>query len=129
MLIALAVYLRDPPWAGNITSGMRASEGIPPGTRFRWTAGRASFLSSIPNATTMTLPMAVSSPARMDSWLSSPVSVDDRWLANVELPDPNAWVKPSLPLPRRGSSRRFRRIKYSRQSDGDRRVYSWSDDR
>jgi hypothetical protein len=38
------------------------------------------------------------------------VSVDDRWLANVELADPNAWLKPSLPLPRRSSSRRFRRV-------------------
>src|SRR6185369_3544251 len=35
MLTALAVYLRDPPWAGSITSGMRAWEEDPPGTRFR----------------------------------------------------------------------------------------------
>jgi hypothetical protein len=26
------------------------------------------------------------------------------------LADPNAWLKPSLPLPRRSSSRRFRRV-------------------
>jgi hypothetical protein len=38
------------------------------------------------------------------------VSVDDRWLADVELPDPSAWVRPVLPLPRRATGRRFRRV-------------------
>jgi len=109
LLIALAAYLRDPPWAGNITSGMRAWEEDPPGTRFRWTAGRASFF--VPsNATTMTLPMRAVFPGKNGQPVVVSVSVDDRWLANVELADPNAWLKPSLPLPRRSSSRRFRRV-------------------
>ena len=59
--IALAVigalaYLRDPAWVGATSSGLRPWEEDPPGTRFRWTAGRASFF--IPSgATTMTLPL------------------------------------------------------------------------
>jgi hypothetical protein len=77
MLTALAVYLRDPPWAGSITSGMRAWEEDPPGTRFRWTAGRASFF--IPsNATTMTLPMRAVFPGKNGQPVVVSVSVDDR---------------------------------------------------
>ena len=38
------------------------------------------------------------------------VSVNDRWLADVELPDPSAWVRSTLPLPRKATSRRLCRI-------------------
>src|SRR5262249_42090345 len=44
MCVALAAglaYLRDPPWAERVTSGLGQWEEDPPGTRFRWTVGRA----------------------------------------------------------------------------------------
>lgn len=109
ILLAALAYLRDPSWAGQITSGMRRWEEDPPGTRFRWTAGRASFF--IPsNATAMTLPLRAVFPGKDGKPVVVSISVDDRFLADVELPDPGAWVRTSLPLPRRGGSRRFRRV-------------------
>ena len=101
-------YLHDPPWAGQITSGMRDWEEDPPGMRFRWTAGRASFFVPA-NATSMTLPLRAVFPGKDGNPVVVRVSVDDRWLADVALPDSSAWVRPTLPLPRRGT-RRFRRI-------------------
>ena len=43
VMCAAAVYLYDPPWTGRVTSGLRDWEEDPPGTRFRWTDGHASF--------------------------------------------------------------------------------------
>ena len=43
MAVAALVYLYDPPWIGRVTSGLLAWEEDPPGTFFRWTAGRATF--------------------------------------------------------------------------------------
>ena len=62
LLIAGAVYLRDPPWAGQITSGMRGWEkDRRHGELFRWTAGRASFF--VPSgASAMTLPLRAGFP-------------------------------------------------------------------
>ena len=109
LAVAALAYLRDPPWVGQMTSGMRSWEEDPPGTRFRWTAGRASFF--IPStATVMTLPLRAIFPGKGGNPVVVSISVDDRWLADVELPDPAAWVRTSLPLPRRGASRRFRRV-------------------
>jgi hypothetical protein len=106
---AALAYLHDPPWAGQITSGMRAWEEDPPGTRFRWTLGRASFF--IPaRATAMTLPVRAVFPGTNGRPVVVSVSVDDRWLADVQVPDPDAWVRTSLPLPRRTTSRQFRRV-------------------
>lgn len=106
---AAAVYLHDPPWAGAVTSGLLAWEEDPPGTRFRWTAARASlFIPS--DATAMTLPLRAAFPGRDGRPTRVSVSVDGRWLADVDLPDENAWVRPLLPLPRRTSGRRFRRV-------------------
>ena len=102
-------YFRDPSWTASITSGMRAWEEDPPGTRFRWTAGRASFF--VPAAaSTMTLPMRAVFPGTNDRPVIVSVSVDERWLADVVLENPAAWVTTSLPLPRRHTPRRFRRI-------------------
>jgi hypothetical protein len=110
VLIFVALgYLRDPPWAGRITSGMRDWEEDPPGTRFRWTAGRASFF--VPrDATAMTLPLRAVFPGPNGQPVLVSVSVDDRWLADIELRHPDEWVRSVLPLPRRASSRRFRRV-------------------
>jgi hypothetical protein len=104
-----AAYLRDPPWAMRVTSGLREWEEDPPGTRFRWTAGRGSFF--VPAAAaTMTVPMRAVFPGPGGQPVVVSVSVDDRWLADVELTDPDAWVRAPLPLPRKATTRRFRRV-------------------
>lgn len=112
MCVALAAglaYLRDPPWAERVTSGLGQWEEDPPGTRFRWTVGRASFF--VPNdATTLTLPMRAVFPGPGGQPTMVRVSVDDRFLADIALPDPAAWVRASLPLPRKPTSRRARRV-------------------
>jgi hypothetical protein len=110
LLIAGAAYLRDPPWAGQITSGMRTWEkDRRHGELFRWTTGRASFF--VPReATVMTLPLRAVFPGPNGAPVTVSVSVDDRWLTDIVLREPDAWVRASLPLPRRATSRRFRRV-------------------
>jgi hypothetical protein len=110
VLLVLAIgYLRDPPWAGQVTSGMRDWEEDPPGTRFRWTTGRASFF--VPSdATAMTLPLRAVFPGPNGRPVTVTVSVDDRRLATIDLPQPDQWVRTALPLPRRATTRRFRRV-------------------
>jgi hypothetical protein len=101
-------YLRDPPWTSTVTSGLRGWEEDPSGTRFRWTTGRASFF--VPSdAGSMTLPMRAVFPGINGRPTTVQISVDGRWLADVDLPNPDLWVRPSLPLPR-GTSRRYRRV-------------------
>ena len=102
------MLLRDPSWTDRVTSGLRGWEEDPPGTRFRWTNGRASFF--IPSsAGTMTLPLRAvfsgpgGAPVRVD------VSVDGRFLATIDLRDPDAWVRTDLPLGH-PTSRRYRRV-------------------
>jgi hypothetical protein len=58
----------------------------------------------------MTLPMRAVFPGVDGRPVVVSVSVDGRWLADVPLPDPEAWVRTPLPLPRRPSARRFRRV-------------------
>jgi hypothetical protein len=109
LLLWVLGYLRDPPWLGQVTSGMRAWEEDPPGTRFRWTTGRASFF--VPSdALAMTLPLRAVFPGPNGRPVTVTVSVDDRWLANIDLPRPDVWVRTLLPLPRRATTRRFRRV-------------------
>jgi hypothetical protein len=109
LIVCVLAYLRDPPWLGDVTSGMLPWEDDPPGTRFRWTAGRGSFFVSS-DATAMTLPLRAVFPGPNGRPVIVSVSVDDRWLADIELPRPDEWVRPSLPLPRTATSRRFRRV-------------------
>ena len=107
--IASLAYLYDPPWVGSVTSGMGTWEEDPPGTFFRWTNGRATFF--IPSdASTMTLPLRAVFPGPNGGPTTVQVSVDDRFLATIELPDPHAWVRTTLPLGPARHRRRFRRI-------------------
>jgi hypothetical protein len=111
--LAIAVgalaYLRDPPWIGSITSGFRSWEEDPPGTRWRWTAGRASFF--VPSdATSLTLPVRALFPVPNGEPVVVHVSVDDRFLTDVVLTDGEAWARPLIPLPRRPNGRRYRRV-------------------
>jgi hypothetical protein len=109
LLVLGGAYLRDPPWAGAITSGMRPWEAEPGGVRYRWTTGRASFFVPA-QATTMTVPLRAIFPGPDGRPVTVEVSVDDRWLADIELRQPDAWVRTSVPMPRRATSRRFRRV-------------------
>jgi hypothetical protein len=103
-------YLRDPPWAGQITSGLRDWElDRSDGTHYRWTTGRASFF--VPSdATALTLPLRPVFPGPDGAAVTVSIAVDDRWLTDVELRQPRAWMRTSLPLPRRATRRRFRRV-------------------
>ena len=108
VLAAALIYLREPRWMAGVTSGLGGWDG-PAGTRFRWTTGHASFF--VPSdAAALTLPLkaVVASPGGRP--VTVDVSVDDRWLAAIELPDPSAWVRTTLPLPRKTTWRRLRRI-------------------
>jgi hypothetical protein len=108
IVAAIAAYLRDPPWAARVTSGLRGWEQDPPGTFFRWTNGRATFF--IPSdAAAMTLPLRSVFAGPDGKPVTVDVSVDGRWLATVELDDPRAWVRPLLPLGR-APKRRYRRV-------------------
>jgi hypothetical protein len=107
--VLLAGYLHDPPWAGQITSGLLEWEDDAAGTLFRWTLGRASFF--VPSdATAMTLPMRAIFPGPAGSPTTVGVFVDDRWLADVKMDRPDEWVRPVLPLPGKRTGRRFRRV-------------------
>jgi hypothetical protein len=108
VLVAAVTYLRDPAWIGGITSGLTDWRRDADGTMFRWTTGRASFY--VPSdATMMTLPLRVPFPIPNGGTSAVQIWIDDRWLADVELTD-TRWRRPVLPLPRRSSTRRYRRV-------------------
>ena len=117
---AALAYLRDPRWVGDVTAGLQPWSVDSDHQRVRWTTGRASFY--VPSgATQMTLPFRAIEP-RSDRPVTIDVSVDDRWLATVDIPDrpkPQSleWVTTTLPLPQRATGRRFRRV--------DLRVHRW----
>ena len=58
----------------------------------------------------MTLPLRAVFPGPHGGPVTVSVSVDDRWLADIMLREPDEWVRTSLPLPRKPTSRRFRRV-------------------
>ncbi len=106
---AALAYLYDPPWIERITSGLRGWEENPPGTRYRWTNGHAAFF--VPSdATSITVPLRAGLSSPDGGPVSVTLSVDDRWLASLELVDPDAWVRPTFPLPRNHGWRRHRRV-------------------
>ena len=62
-LVAALAYLRDPPWMGNVTSGMREWDYSDPRMVFRWTAGRASlFIPSDAKAVMIPLRSGIPGP-------------------------------------------------------------------
>ncbi len=107
-IVAALLLLRDPPWADRLSSGLRAWEEDPPGTRFRWTAGRASFF--VPSdATSMTVPLRTEFPGPGGGPTEVQLFADGRWLETVRLPVRHVWVRAQVPLGGR-ASRRYRRI-------------------
>jgi hypothetical protein len=109
LLGSMLAYLYDPPWAGGVTSGLRAWEENPPGTFFRWTTGRASFFVPA-SATTLVLPLLAVYPGPNGAPVTVEFRVDERFLASIELKDPRNWVRPELPLGRRRDRRSYRRV-------------------
>jgi hypothetical protein len=106
--VGLLAYLYDPPWMGGVTSGLRGWEEDPPGTFFRWTTGRATFF--VPsNVSTMTVPLRAVFLGPNGTPVQVELRDDDRLLTTIELTDPDAWVRTTIPLKRAGR-RRFRRI-------------------
>jgi len=108
LVAAALVALRDPVWAGRVSSGFRSWEEDPPGTPFRWTAGRASFFVPA-DATAMTLPLRTEFSGPNGAPTEVEIRSDDRYLATVRLPDRHVWTRTRLPLGGR-AGRRYRRI-------------------
>jgi hypothetical protein len=108
-LVAALAYLHDPPWIGNVTSGMREWEYDDPRMVFRWTAGRASlFIPS--DAKAVMIPLRSGVPGPGSGEVPVEIHVDGRFLATIILKDPAEWVRQELPLGTRATHRRFRRI-------------------
>jgi hypothetical protein len=108
-LAGALAYLYDPPWIGRVTSGLRDWERNPAGTRYRWTNGHAAFF--VPSETTaITVPLRAGFPSPDGRPVRIDLSVDDRWLARLELTDPAVWTRPTFPLPRRRGWRKYRRV-------------------
>jgi len=108
-LVAALAYLRDPPWLGNVTSGMREWDYSEPRMVFRWTAGRASlFIPS--DARAVMIPLRSGIPGPLMGEVPVEIRVDGRFLATITLTDPMEWVRRELPLGNRVTHRRFRRI-------------------
>jgi hypothetical protein len=110
-VLAALAYLYDPPWIGDVTSGMRGWDYGVPGTVFRWTNGRASlFIPS--DATAVMIPLRSGFPGPNGAPVTVEIRVDGRFLTTITLTDPESWVRHELPLGRRASRRRFRRIDF-----------------
>ena len=108
-LAGAAWFLYDPPWVATYTSGLLNWEEEPPGVRLRWTKGHATFF--VPSAAAgMTLPLRSWFPGPGGAPVVVSISVDDRFIAIVTLPNAREWVSTTLPLPRGATHRRSRRV-------------------
>ena len=106
--VSAAAYLRDPVWLGPMTFGLREWEEDG-GVRFRWTTGHATFF--VPSdAAQMTLVMRGVFPSGSGHPTNVAITVDDRPVTIVSLADPAAWTHTVVPIPRRTTGRRVRRI-------------------
>ena len=101
------VYLHDPPWLINETSGLRGWEhraGQPP---YRWSGGHASFFVHS-DASAVEFPVSTTFDEHDARPMMVTVSVDDKVAARLVISD-GGWQRIRVPLPPRGS-RRVRRI-------------------
>jgi hypothetical protein len=109
LTIAALAYLYDPPWIAGMTTGFHRWQQHPAGFPFRWTNGHASFFVPA-DATMLTIPMRAAFSDPESPPVIVKVSVDDRWLADFVLDEPDAWVRPRLPMPRTPTRRSWRRV-------------------
>ena len=108
LVVSAIAYLRDPPWLGSMTFGLREWDEDA-GVRFRWTTGHATFF--VPSdARGMTLSLRSVYPSDPRGPVTVAITVDDRPLSAVTLDDPTMWTRTVLPLPRRSTGRRVRRV-------------------
>ena len=91
-----------------MTFGLREWE-VDQGVRFPWTTGHAAFF--VPSeATSMTPLMRGFLPSAWGKPTSVAVTVDDRPVTIVSLTNPAEWTRTVVPLPRRATGRRVRRV-------------------
>jgi hypothetical protein len=100
-------YLRDPSWLAAETTGLRAWQQAPDGTRYRWSGRHASFFVRS-DATRVIVPVATTFRTRADKPMVVTFSIDDARGTRVLLTNP-AWTPVALDMPPPGS-RRVRRI-------------------
>ncbi len=106
-IAAALAYLRDPPWLDRMESGFRRWETAADGTRYRWTAGHASFFVPA-TATAIVIPTRTTFDERGQPPVLVSIAIDDRAADEFVLRD-DEWRKHELLLPPPGR-RRLRRI-------------------
>jgi hypothetical protein len=86
-LVPLVIYLRDPPWLGSVSSGLRGWEyNRRDGRRFRWMGGRASFF--VPSDSRIVrIPLHALFPRGDSREFIVTIDVNDRPIAALHLPD------------------------------------------
>ena len=100
-------YLRDPPWLDRMESGFRRWETATDGTRYRWTAGHASFFVPA-TATAIVIPTRTTFDDPGQPPILVSIAIDDRPADEFVLRD-DGWRTHELLLPPPGR-RRLRRI-------------------
>jgi hypothetical protein len=107
VVVAALVYLHDPPWLIDQTSGLRGWEQRTNEPRYRWSGAHASFFVRA-DAAAVEFPVSTTFDARDARPMLVTISIDDRVAARLVLSEP-AWQRVRVALPPRGS-RRVRRI-------------------
>ena len=106
-LAGTLVYLRDPPWLADLTSGMHPWITDEDGRRVRWIDGRASFF--VPSdARGLKVPIRTTFDDPAEWPIRVTVTLDGRPVERLTLTDP-AWRVIEFRLPPPGS-RRHRRV-------------------
>ena len=107
LVVAALAYLRDPPWLVGVTSGLGSWETDRDGTRYRWTAGHASFF--VPSsAEFVTFRLRAPKDDPRDWPITATITIDDR-PADVIKVSEDEWSAVRLRVPSR-TERKVRRI-------------------
>ena len=120
VLASVLFWLRHPAWLAGVESGFMGWQTDAEQTRYRWTAGRASFFVPA-SASEVRIPIRTGRDT--DGWtVVVTISIDDRVADRVSLTN-NAWHVSRVRLPAPGS-RHLRRIDIhvDRTVDGSRGV-------
>ena len=107
-LCGLLLYLRDPPWLGNVTSGFHHWELDSVGVRFRWMGGRASFFVPA-GASRVEIPFHALFPAGPSDPFLIDVRIDDKRVTQIILGE-GGWITATVPIRTTPTSRKFRRV-------------------
>ena len=108
VVVAALAYLRDPPWAAGMTTGLAEWRTDDQGVRFRWAGSHASFF--VPSgAAEVTIPLRAPFDSPNDWSITATISIDGRPADRITFEAPSAWRRLTLRLPPPGG-RRHRRI-------------------